>query len=129
MKFVIDVNLSRKWLHVLLAAGLEAVYWSDFGNEEDGDDMIMAWARDNNSIVLTCDLDFNAMLAASGASKPSVVQLRPGKHRPELLIGRLALALKAYHMHLDAGALLTIDFGSSRVSRLPLVEIEYGTEI
>jgi predicted nuclease of predicted toxin-antitoxin system len=128
MKIVIDVNLSRRWLNAILSAGLGAVYWSDIGNEEDDDELIMAWARDNDSIVLTCDLDFNAMLAASGASKPSVVQLRPGKHRPELLIGRLALALKTYQMQLETGALLTIDFGNSRVSKLPLVEIEYGTE-
>jgi predicted nuclease of predicted toxin-antitoxin system len=129
MKFVIDVNLSRKWLSTIKAVGFEAVYWSDFGKEEDTDDLIMAWARDNDSVVLTCDLDFNAMLAASGDSKPSVVQLRPGKHRPELLIGRFTAALKPYQSLLDAGALLTIDFGGSRISRLPLVEIELGTEI
>ncbi len=106
-------------------AGHEATYWTNVGHEADPDEYLMEWARKNNAIVLTCDLDFGAMLAASGECKPSVVQLRPWKHRPELLMGRLSLALKAYQRHLEIGVLLTIDLGNSRVHKLPLVEIEY----
>jgi predicted nuclease of predicted toxin-antitoxin system len=125
MKFLVDVNLSQKWLRFLSDAGHEATYWTDVGHEADPDECLMNWARENNAILLTCDLDFGAMLAASGAEKPSVVQLRPWKHRPELLMGRLDLALKAYQRHLEIGVLLTIDLGNSRVHKLPLVEIEY----
>jgi predicted nuclease of predicted toxin-antitoxin system len=125
MKFVVDVNLSPKWIAFLNKAGHEAVYWTDLGDPTDPDQEIMLWARNNGAIVLTCDLDFSAMLAASGDRKPSVVQLRPWKHRPELLMGRLSIALSAYQRFLDAGVLLTIDLAASRVHKLPLVEIEY----
>ena len=125
MKFVVDVNLSPKWVAELQARGHEAIYWKDLGAETDPDEFIMAWAQVNHAIVLTCDLDFGAMLAASGEEKPSVVQLRPDRHRPELLLGRLIFALNAYQRELEAGVLLTIDIGNSRVHKLPLVEIEY----
>jgi len=125
MKFLVDVNLSNKWLSFLRGAGHESTYWTDVGGEADADESLMNWARANDAIVLTCDLDFGAMLAASGAEKPSVVQLRPGRHRPELLMGRLQIALKMYQRHLESGVLLTIDLGNSRVHKLPLVEIEY----
>ena len=37
---------------------------------------IMGWAADHGAIVLTHDLDFSAILAASGDRSPSVVQIR-----------------------------------------------------
>ena len=122
MKFVVDVNLSYKWVAVVQSAGHAARYWTDIGSETDADEIIMSWARDNGAIVLTCDLDFSAILAASGDTKPSVLQLRPGRHRPELLMRPLSIALQKYREALDSGVLLTIDFANARIHRLPLVE-------
>ena len=125
MRFVVDVNLSKKWAAELRNAGHEAAYWTEFGRETDADDIVMLWARENGAVVLTCDLDFSAILAASGDTKPSVVQLRPGRHRPELLLGRLTTALHVYRETLETGVLLTIDLGNARVHRLPLVENDF----
>ena len=120
MKFVVDVNLSPNWLAVLRAAGHEADYWTDIGASNDADDAIMAWARDNNAHVLTIDLDFGAILAASGAEKPSVVQFRPGRHLPGGLIGQLNAAIAHCARALENGALITIDQKSTRVCILPI---------
>jgi len=125
MKFLVDVNLSNKWISFLRGSGHESIYWTEVGGAADSDEVLMKWARENEAILPTCDLDFGAMLAASGAEKPSVVQLRPGRHRPELLMGRLQIALNAYQRHLESGVLLTIDLSNSRVHKLPLVELEY----
>jgi predicted nuclease of predicted toxin-antitoxin system len=129
MKFLVDVNLSSKWLSFLRDMKHEAVYWTDIGNATDTDDLIMNHARLNDLIILTCDLDFSAMLAASGDVKPSIAQLRPGRLRPELLMGRLEIALRIHETALRTGTLLTIDFGASRTQHLPLVDNKSDLEI
>ncbi|HEX3971456.1 MAG TPA: DUF5615 family PIN-like protein [Stellaceae bacterium] len=76
MKFVIDMNLSPLWCETLRQAGWEAVHWSAIGSGTASDAQIMEYARQNDSVVFTADLDFTAILATSRAGKPSLVQLR-----------------------------------------------------
>jgi predicted nuclease of predicted toxin-antitoxin system len=57
MKIVIDMNLSPDWVKVLQDAGLEAVHWSTMGDIRAADEVIMSWARENEFIVFTHDLD------------------------------------------------------------------------
>jgi len=45
----------------------------------------MSWARERDHVVLTHDLDFTALLAASQAAGPSVVQVRAQDVLPETL--------------------------------------------
>ena len=64
------------WVRVLSAAGIDAVHWSSVGHPTAPDAEIFAWAAQNDRVILTCDLDFTDILAASGANKPSVLVLR-----------------------------------------------------
>jgi predicted nuclease of predicted toxin-antitoxin system len=64
MKVLIDMNLSPRWATVLTHAGLEAVHWSRLGAGDAADIEIMAYARTNDYVVLTHDLDFAAILVA-----------------------------------------------------------------
>ena len=81
---------------------------------------IMQFARHNDQVVLTHDLDFGDILAATGGAKPSVVQIRSsgiGVARiGAQVIGGLALCAE----ELEAGALVTIDATRTRVRLLPL---------
>jgi len=76
MKFVIDMNLSPRWVEVFMAAGLDAVHWFGLGDSRATDRSIFEWARSNGYIAFTHDLDFGAILAATQASAPSVLQIR-----------------------------------------------------
>ncbi len=76
MKLLIDMNLSPRWIGLLNDAGWEAVHWSTVGNATAADSEIMAFAAENDYVVLTHDLDFSAILAATHGKRPSVVQLR-----------------------------------------------------
>ena len=76
MKFLVDMNLSPKWCAILQAEGWESVHWSDVGSATAPDHEIMQHARNEGRVVLTHDLDFGAMLAATQAKGPSVVQVR-----------------------------------------------------
>jgi predicted nuclease of predicted toxin-antitoxin system len=105
---------------VLVDAKLEAVHWSILGPADAPDADIMAHARQDGLIVLTNDLDFGAILAATGGEKPSVVQIRADDVRPNVIGRQVVAALFQMADELEKGALLTIDPGRTRLTMLPL---------
>jgi len=76
VKILVDMNLSPKWVPAIRSAGIEAVHWSKVGDPKAPDHDVIAWAVAHEAVLLTNDLDFGAILAASGHLKPSVLQLR-----------------------------------------------------
>lgn len=120
MKFLIDMNLSPKWCEYLIRAGHEAVHWIDFGAEDAPDVELMRWAAANDHVVITNDLDFSALLAASGDSHPSVVQLRSDSLQPDRVGPQVIKAIELAEAELEAGAVLTIDATQARMRVLPL---------
>ena len=120
MKVLIDMNLSPRWAKYLTDAGMEAAHWSALGSPSAPDAEIMAFARVNAYVVLTHDLDFSAILAATHGLKPSVVQIRSEDVSPDA-IGKLVVAsLRQMDVELNNGALLTIDANQTRLRILPL---------
>lgn len=84
------------------------------------DRTIMKWARERRYIVFTNDLDFGAILAATQAYSPSVIQVRTQDLLPDS-IGKLVVqALLKYQEQLEQGALISIDRLNSRVRILPI---------
>jgi predicted nuclease of predicted toxin-antitoxin system len=76
VKLVVDMNLSPSWVERLAGHGFEAVHWSTIGAATALDAEILTWANEHGFVVITNDLDFSAMLAASAGATPSVVQIR-----------------------------------------------------
>ena len=120
MKLLIDMNLSPEWGEVFTACGWECVHWSEIGNPSAPDSELMRWAKENGFVVFTHDLDFGALLAACGDSKPSVVQMRCQDTRPTAMGGILTTALRECLPELASGALVTVDPYRMRVTLLPL---------
>ena len=120
MRFLVDENMSRKWVRELIVRGHEADHWLDIGKRAAPDAAILLRARSLNAVVLTCDLDFGDILAATGSKTPSVLQLRSGRMRPESLMPRVLSAIAQNRRLLEEGALLTIDLKKSRARALPL---------
>jgi len=120
MKLLIDMNLSPRWVAIFEAEEWQALHWADVGDPRASDSEIMSWARANDYVVFTHDLDFGILLATSGASGPSVIQVRTQDVMPEHLSGRLITAVKQYESILAAGALATIDERKSRIRILPI---------
>lgn len=81
---------------------------------------LMAHARTRGMVVLTHDLDFGAILAASGGDGPSVVQIRAADVRPEAIAVQVIGALHQFAEDIARGALLSIDTSRTRVRLLPL---------
>lgn len=120
MKFLIDMNLSPRWCGILQAAGWESVHWSEVGIASAPDREVLQWASEGQYIVLTHDLDFGAMLAATKAAGPSVVQVRTQDVRPDGLARLLIPVMKQYAGDLESGVLLIVDEAKLRVRFLPL---------
>jgi len=76
----------------LLAAGHQAVHWSEVGDPSAHHWALMQWAMANGYGVFTHDLDFGMMLALSVADGPSVLQVRCLNVMPEA-IGPLVLSV------------------------------------
>lgn len=74
----------------------------------------------HQSVVLTHDLDFGDILAATGGAKPSVVQIRASGLGVERIGQQVIAALALCAEELDAGALVTVDATRTRVRLLPL---------
>ena len=83
MKLLVDMNVSPRWVKLLRDAGFEASHWSDFVQATASDAEIMAFARTHEYVVLTHDLDFSSIVAATQGAKPSVVQIRAEDVSPE----------------------------------------------
>jgi predicted nuclease of predicted toxin-antitoxin system len=120
MKLVIDMNLSPAWLPVLRQAGHTVTHWSSIGSPCAKDREILAWAREQGQIVFTHDLDFGAILAATDADSPSVIQIRTQDPTPDNCGQIVAQILHRYADALATGALISVDKNQARVRLLPM---------
>ena len=121
MKLLVDMNLSPRWIGTLAAAQIESVHWSTLGARNAPDTEIMAFAAANDYVVLTHDLDFGAILAATQGEKPSVVQIRAEDVSPDVIGVPVVTALRQMAAELEAGALVTVDPNRTRLRVLPLL--------
>jgi len=120
VKILIDMNLSPEWVETLEAGGFEAVHWSTVGDPRARDQEILERAKRTNALVFTNDLDFSRILALTGESGPSVVQIRGEDLLPESIGGDVIEALRRHKDVLRSGALMVVDETSLRVRLLPL---------
>ncbi len=120
MKIVVDMNLSPSWIPLLERAGFEAVHWSAVGNPRAVDTTVMGWARDHGFIVFTHDLGFGSILASTGATGPSVIQVRAQDVTPDYLGEIVINCLHQCENILLTGAIISVDEGRMRFRILPL---------
>jgi len=113
MKLLVDMNLSPRWVDLFAGVGM-------VGAKNAPDSEIMVYASANDYVVLTHDLDFSAILAASHGEKPSVVQIRAEDISPDAIGRQVVIALRQMSIELNEGALLTIDPNRTRLRVLPL---------
>lgn len=120
MKILIDMNLSPDFVALFEREGWEAKHWSTIGDPRASDAILMDWAREHSFFVLTHDLDFGAILAATAASSPSVLQIRAQDVLPDAIGQRLVALVRAFAADLERGALIVVDEARNRVRMLPM---------
>lgn len=122
LKILLYMNLSPLWVETLREAGFDAQHWSAIGDGRAPDKEIFEWANRNGFVVFTHDLDFSRLLALTGSSGPSVVQLRTHPVLPPETAATIVSALRQHEADLQRGAILVVDPDRARVRLLPLRE-------
>lgn len=120
MKILIDMNLSPDWTTAFAAENIESVHWSTVGDPRAEDSKIMDYARTNDYVVFTHDLDFGTILALTQAESPSVVQVRAQNILPSHLAVTIVAVLQSNQESLEQGSLIVVDEARARVRILPL---------
>ena len=80
----------------------------------------MEWARLNDRVVITHDLDFGDLLFASKDEGPSVVIVREQDTSSERILGPIVRVLVQFETDLRKGSLIAMTLHVARVRRLPL---------
>ncbi|MFB2981773.1 DUF5615 family PIN-like protein [Microseira sp. BLCC-F43] len=93
MKFQAYMGVSPQTVEVLRQNGYEAVHLIEEGWERLEDSLILEKARLEGRIVLTFDLDFGELLAASGDALPSVIIFRVQNTTTNFVSARLLQVL------------------------------------
>ena len=126
MKLLLDMNVSPDLASDIATCGHDVVHWSHIGDPRATDVAILSWAREHGRVLVTHDLGFAAILAATEATGPSVLQIR----QQDLLSADVARAvvdaIATATPALESGAIVTIHEDRSRIRILPLGSSEAG---
>lgn len=106
---------------MLKAGGHEIIRVSDILPQDASDSLILEHARLDGQIVITQDLDYSALLASTGYTRPSVISLRLQNNRPERLASILMKILPTIENDLRNGAIVVVEENRFRVRFLPLL--------
>jgi predicted nuclease of predicted toxin-antitoxin system len=95
MKLLLDQRLPRSTVLCLRNQEIEAVHVGDRGLATASDSQILDVGRQEGMVVVTLDADFDALLALSGVTGPSVIHIRAGDtlHVKRFRVDRIANSL------------------------------------
>jgi predicted nuclease of predicted toxin-antitoxin system len=121
MKFLADMGIPQSTIRWLRQLGYDAIHLREQGLQRLSDDKIIAKARTENRVILTCDLDFGALLAASGDKLPSVIIFRLENEKPDNINRRLAFIFSSVAITaLEEGAIILVEQERHRIRLLPI---------
>ncbi len=120
MKFLADIGISPGAVIFLRDQGYDAVHLIEQQLHRLSDPEIITKAKLEERIVLTHDLDFGDLMAASGDSLPSIVIFRLPDMCPQNVNKHLQIMVGQYQKLLEAGAILSVTQSRIRVRILPL---------
>jgi predicted nuclease of predicted toxin-antitoxin system len=120
MRFLADMGVSKRVVEWLRASGHEAIHLHDEGLQKLANGEIFQKATREQRIVLTFDLDFGEIVAASGERSVSVILFRLGNTRADFVVQRLKAVLQQSSEVLAQGAVVLVEDGRHRVRRMPI---------
>jgi predicted nuclease of predicted toxin-antitoxin system len=121
VKLLVDENLPPRIAALLVDVGHDAVHVRDLDAPGASGPEIIALALADARTIISADTDFGALLAATGATDPSVILVREViDRRPPDLVELLVSCLEQLEPQLQAGAMVAVTPSGFRVRRLPL---------
>ena len=120
MRFLADMGISPKTVDFLNALQHDATHLHDQKLDSAPDSVILKKAREEQRILLTHDLDFGELLAASGTLSPSVIIFRLRNMHPDRVNTSLEAIIDKHAALLEKGVIISVDEGQIRVRLLPV---------
>ncbi len=120
LEFIANMNISPVSVEYLKKRRIKIDRISDVLDERAKDIDIINFARKNNKVIITQDLDFSILLAIKGYKKPSVITLRMENVRPKFVAMRIIDIVKEMERELKEGVVISVDEMSIRYKSLPI---------
>ena len=121
LRFLIDMNLSSKIVANLQQQGWDVLRVSQVLPMDTEDSEILEFARQQNRVIITQDLDFSSLIALGGYEKPSLITFRLSVPDSETITQKLLDLLPHIENRLAEGCAVTIDDRRVRVRHLPIL--------
>jgi predicted nuclease of predicted toxin-antitoxin system len=121
MNLLLDQGLPRGAVSILRQAGHDTVHAGDIGLATAEDTQILSRAVAEQRVVITLDADFHALLALSGADKPSVIRIRIEGLKAAALAKMIADVIDQCGVELQRGAMISVTEFRIRIRNLPLI--------
>jgi predicted nuclease of predicted toxin-antitoxin system len=120
MRFLADMGVSMRVVDWLRSEGHDVLHLRDQGLQRLPNGTIFRKAKREERIVVTFDLDFGEIVAASQGQIVSVVLFRLRNARSAHVIARLEVVLNESSAQLAEGAIVVVEESRHRVRRLPI---------
>jgi predicted nuclease of predicted toxin-antitoxin system len=120
MRLLADLHVAPRTVDFLRQLGHDVRRVTDVLPANAGDPQIIEFARSDQRVILTQDLDFSDIIALSAQSQPSLISLRLANSRIDHVNSVLAAVLPVVEADVIAGAIVAVREESIRVRRLPL---------
>lgn len=114
------MGISRLVAEWLRNEGLDATHLDELGLRTLRDEDVLERARQEGRVLLTADLDFGQLLAASRGHSPSVITFRLEDETAKNVLRRLQEVLASHRDQLETGAIISVSERAIRVRSLPL---------
>ncbi len=120
MRFLADMGISMHTVIWLRQHGYDTIHLREEGLQRLSDEKILAKAKVERRILLTMDLDFSYLVAASRGYLSSVILFRLNDERSEVVNRRLADLLANHKDDLEMGAIISVSEATICVRHLPI---------
>ena len=120
VEFLANMNISPLTVDKLRKLGWNIVRVSEIMDVKTKDIKLINYARKNNKVFITQDLDFSMLLAVSGYEKPSVINLRLENAKPDSITNRIIEVVSELEKELEEGIVVSVDEISFRYRNLPI---------
>ena len=120
MRLLLDRGIARRAAARLRDRGFDAVHLSERGLVQLPDLGVLELAASEGRVVVTLDADFSALLALSGAGRPSVIHIRIEGldwERASALIAQIASVVRE---DLEHGCIASVTHRGVRIRSLPV---------
>lgn len=123
LEFIADMNISPLTVDELRKKGWDIVRVSEIMSVKTKDIEILIFAKKNNKVLISQDLDFSMLLAVGGYQKPSVINLRLNNATPNFITTRIIEIVYEMVKELQEGIVVSVDETSARFRNLPISSV------